>query len=293
MAGRLNIGAHMSIAEGFDQAPVLGKQVGCDCIQIFTKSNRQWRARPISDAEAAAFKTSCAENDIHPVHAHNCYLINLGASDAALRKKSEKSFALELDRAELLGLPYLIAHPGSHTGAGEKKGIAAIAGALYRLLEATKGCSVGILVETTAGQGSSIGHTFEQIAQIIGEVCEKCSEGDKRIGVCYDTCHTFAAGYDIRTPETYKETFDKFDRAIGLKRLRAFHFNDAKAEFGSRVDRHEHIGKGKLGPEAFRMLLKDPRFRDIPKFLETPKGKIGERDWDAVSLELLRKLAAS
>jgi len=293
MTERLNIGAHMSIAEGFDQAPVLGKQVGCDCIQIFTKSNRQWQARPISDDEAAAFRASCREQDVHPVHAHNCYLINLAASDAALRKKSEKSFAMELERSELLGLPCLIAHPGSHTGGGEEKGMALVAAALHRLLESTRGCKVGILVETTAGQGSSIGHTFEQIAGIIGEVCDKCSDGEQRIGVCYDTCHTFAAGYDIRTPETYKETFDKFDRVIGLKKLKAFHLNDARADFASRIDRHEHIGKGKLGPEAFKLLMKDPRFRDVPKFLETPKGKLGKRDWDAVSLELLRKLAAS
>jgi deoxyribonuclease-4 len=282
----------MSIAEGLDQAPVFGKRVGCDCIQIFTKSNRQWQARPIGDDEAAAFKASCREQDVHPVCAHNCYLINLAASDSALRKKSEKSFAMELDRCERLGLPYLIAHPGAHTGGGEEKGIALIAAALHRLLESTKSYNVGMLLETTAGQGSSIGHTFEQVAQIIGQVCETCSDGERRIGVCYDTCHTFTAGYDIRTPHAYKETFDKFDHVIGLKKLKAFHFNDAKAEFGSRVDRHEHIGKGNLGPEPFKMLMKDPRFRDIPKFLETPKGMTGKRDWDAVSLELLRRLAA-
>jgi deoxyribonuclease-4 len=279
MTGRLNIGAHISISGGIDQAPLRGKAVGCECIQIFTKSNRQWRAKDLADDEVQRFQANCRGTGIGPVYAHNGYLINLGAAGAPLRRKSEKSFAVELERAEKLGLPCLIAHPGAHAGAGEK--------AIHRLLRDTQGYGVGILLETTAGGGSTLGGRFEHLAQVIGSVSEA-----RRLGVCYDTCHTFAAGYDMRTPEAYRRTLEEFDDIVGLDRLKAFHVNDSLGGLGSHVDRHEHIGKGKLGPEPFRMILRDERFRAVPKFLETPKGMRGRREWDEINLEMLRKLAS-
>ena len=286
MARRLNIGAHMSIAGGLEQAPVRGREVGCDCIQIFTSNNRQWKARPISEAEAERFRAACRETGIHPVHAHDCYLINLASDDAAVRRRSERAFAGELERAEQLGLPWVITHPGAHGGAGEDRGLRRIAGAVTRLLRATRGYRVGILLETTAGQGSSLGRRFEHLARIIAEV------GDRgRMGVCYDTCHAFAAGYDIRTPSRFRRTFEAFDEIIGLDRLKAFHLNDSRGGLGERLDRHEHLGRGQLGLRAFGLVVRARRFRDVPKFLETPKDAPGGRPWDAINLSLLRRLA--
>ncbi len=283
----LLIGAHMSISGGIDRAPLRGKDAGCACIQIFTKSNMQWAARPLVEKEIAAFKQNCRATAIEPVVAHNCYLINLGSPDTKLAKKSLDSFLMELGRCERLGLPAIIAHPGSHTGAGEEAGLRRIAKAINDLLERTKGSKVRILVETTAGQGSNLGYRFEQLAEIMGGVKQK-----GRVGVCYDTCHTFTAGYDIRTEETYHRTMEQFEKVIGLKRIQVFHFNDSKADFGSRIDRHEHIGRGKLGKEPFRLILQDDRFASVPKILETPKGKRGRPDLDVVNLNLLRRLAA-
>lgn len=280
------IGAHMSIAGGVDQAPLRGAALGCACIQIFTKSNMQWAARPLKPKEIAAFRKHCRDAGIAPVVAHNCYLINLASPDPALAKKSLNAFLIELKRCEALGLPAIIAHPGSHSGSGEAAGLRRIAQAVNDLLERTKGAKVKILLETTAGQGATIGHRFEHLAEIISHVKKK-----SRLGICYDTCHTFAAGYDIRTEAAYHRTFEEFNSVIGLKRLQAFHFNDAKQDLGSRVDRHEHIGHGKLGRRPFRLILHDPRFRSVPKILETPKGEKGRTDWDTANLSLLRRLA--
>ena len=280
------IGAHMSISGGVDSAPLRGGVVGCACIQIFTKSNVQWRARPLTEKEIAAFKKNCAETGIRPVVAHNCYLINLGSPKRDLAAKSFDSFLMELERCRLLGLPAIIAHPGSHTGAGEAAGLRRITRAIDELLERTKGSKVKILVETTAGQGSNLGYRFEHLAEIMSGVKRK-----SRMGVCYDTCHTFAAGYDIRTEDAYRRAMEEFDRVIGLKRIEAFHFNDAKQALGSRIDRHEHIGRGKLGKEPFRLILQDARFAAVPKILETPKGKRGKTEWDVINLTLLRRLA--
>jgi len=280
------IGAHMSISGGVDRAPERAKAVGCECMQIFTKSNMQWAARPLTEKEIAAFKRKCEETGIRPVLAHNCYLINLGSPDRKLAKKSFDSFLMELERCEQLGLPAIVAHPGSHAGAGEEEGLRRITEAIDELLERTSGFQVKILVETTAGQGSNLGYRFEHLAEIISGVRQKA-----RIGVCYDTCHAFVAGYDIRTETAYRRTMREFDRVIGLKRIQAFHFNDSKADLGSRVDRHEHIGRGRLGTEPFRLILRDRRFVSIPKILETPKGKRGRADWDAINLALLRRLA--
>jgi deoxyribonuclease IV len=278
----------MSIAGGIDKAPLRGKEVGCEVIQIFTSSNRQWHTRTPGDDEVRRFHENCAKTGIWSVYAHNCYLINLGASDTALRRKSIRTFAEELDRCEKIGIPWVIAHPGLHTGAGERAGLDRIANALNVLLDGARGYKVGILLETTSGQGSSLGYCFEHLARLIESVHETA-----RVGVCYDTCHTFTAGYDIRSGAAYERTFEEFNRILGIARLKAFHFNDSVGDFNSRLDRHEHIGKGKLGSRAFQLILRDKRFRDVPKFLETPKGLKGKRDWDAISLSLLRRLVTA
>jgi deoxyribonuclease-4 len=256
----------MSIAGGLDRAPLRGKQVGCDTIQVFTKSNRQWRAKRISDQEVEAFKANLAATGIGPVVAHDCYLVNLAAPRRAVWKKSVAAFRVELERAERLGIPYLVTHPGSHAGAGEAEGLRRVTEALNALLAALPGAGVRILLETTAGQGSSLGHRFEELAAILAGV----DQAD-RVGVCLDTCHVFAAGYDIRTRDGYRKTVEDLDACLGLRRLQAIHLNDSKAGLGSRVDRHEHIGEGRLGLAPFRRLLNDPRLRRVPMILETPK----------------------
>jgi deoxyribonuclease-4 len=262
----VRLGSHMSIAGGLDKAPLRGKQVGCDTIQVFTKSNRQWRAKRLSDQEVEAFKANLAATGIGPVVAHDCYLVNLAAPRRAVWKKSVTAFRVELERAERLGIPYLVTHPGSHAGAGEAEGLRRVTEALNALLAALPGAGVRILLETTAGQGSSLGHRFEQLAAILAGV----DQAD-RVGVCLDTCHVFAAGYDIRTPDGYRKTVEDLDACLGLRRLQAIHLNDSKGGLGSRVDRHEHIGEGRLGLAPFRRLLNDPRLRRVPMILETPK----------------------
>ena len=266
LSGDVRLGSHMSIAGGLDRAPLRGKQVGCDTIQVFTKSNRQWRAKRISDQEVEAFKANLAATGIGPVVAHDCYLVNLAAPRRAVWKKSVAAFRVELEGAERLGIPYLVTHPGSHAGAGEAEGMRRVAEALNVLHAALPGAGVRILLETTAGQGSSLGHRFEQLAAILAGV----DQAD-RVGVCLDTCHVFAAGYDIRTRDGYRKTVEDLDACLGLRRLQAIHLNDSKAGLGSRVDRHEHIGEGRLGLAPFRRLLNDPRLRRVPMILETPK----------------------
>jgi deoxyribonuclease-4 len=256
----------MSIAGGLGLAPVRGREAGCEAIQIFTKSNRQWQAKPLAEADVAAFKANLADTGIGPVVAHDCYLLNLAAPQAATWTRSVEAFRVELDRAERLGIPYLVTHPGSHLGAGEADGIARVALALNTLHAARPDHRVQILLETTAGQGSSLGHRFEQLAAILDRV-----ERPERLGLCLDTCHLFAAGYDIRTAEGYAAVMRELEACLGLARVKAIHLNDSKAGLGSRVDRHEHIGRGHLGLEAFRPLLNDPRLRRVPMILETPK----------------------
>ncbi len=269
-APRLNrgvrIGSHMSIAGGLDKAPLRGKQVGCDTIQIFTKSNRQWRAKRLSDQEVEAFKANLAATGIGPVVAHDCYLVNLAAPRWAVWKKSVAAFRVELERAERLGIPFLVTHPGSHAGAGEAEGMCRVAEALNELHASLPSSGVRILLETTAGQGTSLGYQFEQLAVILAKV-----EQAARVGICLDTCHVFAAGYNIRTPDGYRRTLKELDACLGLERLKAIHLNDSKGGLGSRVDRHEHIGKGRLGLAPFRRFLNDSRLPRVPMILETPK----------------------
>src|SRR5712692_8587387 len=277
------LGAHMSIAGGVDKALLEGKKVDCDVIQIFTKSSRQWAAQPYSKEEIQTFLQNQKETGIVTVIAHDSYLLNLGSPDQALRKKSIGAFVDELERCETLSIPYLIAHPGAHVGAGELEGIKTISRSLDEVHAACPGFKVKVALEITAGQGSCLGYRFEQI----GNMIDATNESD-RLRVCFDTEHAFAAGYDMRTIEGYERTFTEFDQMIGIDRLAAFHLNDSKKEFHSRVDRHEHIGKGHIGLAAFRFLLNDQRFWGLPMCLETPKGP--DLAEDRENLALLRSL---
>lgn len=278
------LGAHMSIAGGVGNAFVRGESVGCECMQIFTKSSNQWKARPLAEQEIKEFKINIGDTGIWPVLAHNSYLINLASPDNALYEKSGDAMLIEMERAEMLGLPYIIMHPGAHVGSGEDAGLARIAGSLNNLFEKTKGYKVGLLLETTAGQGTVLGHRFEHIAEIIANV-----KDNKKVGVCLDTCHSYVAGYDIK--KRYEAVFQEFDKIIGMKRLKAFHLNDTLKGLGSRVDRHWHIGKGELGLETFKRLMRDDRFKELPMILETPKGvdELGN-DLDIVNLGILKEL---
>jgi deoxyribonuclease IV len=277
------LGAHMSIAGEVGEALIRGKQVGCECIQIFTKSSRQWASKPFSKEEIEKFKRNQIETGIGPVIAHDSYLVNLGAPDEAMRLKSVKGFIDELHRCEALGVPTLVAHPGSHVGSGIENGIKTIAKSIDEAHAASKGFKVKIALEITAGQGSNLGHTFEQMAQIFDAVVEH-----ERLRLCFDTEHAFAAGYDIRTLEGYENTFNELDKFIGIKKLAAFHLNDSIKDFHSRVDRHQHIGKGFIGLDAFRRILNDERFFGLPMCLETPKG--ADMKEDIENLATLRSL---
>ncbi|MFQ5682142.1 MAG: deoxyribonuclease IV [Candidatus Binatia bacterium] len=280
---RALLGAHMSIAGGVDKALLEGKRAGCDVIQLFTKSSRQWAAPPYRQEEIQAFLTNQKETGITIAIAHDSYLLNLGSPNDGLRKRSIRAFIDEMERCETLSIPYLVAHPGAHTGVGEEKGIDNIARSLDEIHTACPEYNVKIALEITAGQGTTLGYRFKQIRDMI----DATKESD-RLRICFDTQHAFAAGYDIRTKEGYEQTFSAFDEIIGLGLLAAFHINDSKKEFHSRVDRHEHIGKGHIGLEAFRQLMNDQRFWGLPMCLETPKGPDLKEDRD--NLSLLRSL---
>ena len=283
MTKKLLIGAHMSISGGVFNAFQHGEEVGCATIQIFTKNSNQWKAKELTSEDARKFRESQKRSGISPVVGHNAYLINLASPKKDVYDLSMEAMLVELERAELLGLPYLVMHPGAHLESGEKEGIKEIARSVDKLHQKTKGFKVKMCLETTAGQGSTIGSRFEQLAEIIDRV-----EESERLGVCYDTCHTFAAGYDIRTKKTYEETFGLFDQHIGIQKLKVIHLNDSLKDLGSRVDRHQHIGKGKIGLEGFRLLMNDRRWEKIPKILETPKE--GGTAKDIENLNLLRSL---
>lgn len=275
------LGAHMSIAGGVHHAVERGAGAGCDAIAMFTKSSNQWRAKPLSAEEVSLFRERQIEHGISPAVAHDCYLINLGSPDPFLHKRSAEAFADEIDRCDLLGLPYLVLHPGAHMGAGIEAGIARIVSAIDATMRARPASRVRILFETTAGMGSSIGSRFEEMRAILERL-----ERPERAGVCFDTCHVFAAGYDLSTEKGYHAVMENLDRVVGLERVRAFHLNDSKKGLGCRLDRHEHIGAGALGVTAFWCLMNDPRFDGVPMFLETPKGE--DLAEDKVNLSLLR-----
>lgn len=263
----MRFGAHMSIAGGLHKAFALGQRAGCDTIQIFSKNQQQWRGKPLSAAEIALFQAEQQRSGLGPLVVHDSYLINLASPKDDLWEKSIAAFADELERCQALGIPYLVTHPGAHTGAGEQAGLAREAQALNRLLDAGVGGDVQILLETTAGQGSCLGYRFEHLAQLI-----ELTTHSERLGVCVDTCHLLAAGYDIRSAEACAATFAEFDRVVGIERIKVFHLNDSQKDLASRVDRHTHIGAGYVGLAGFRAIVNDPRFAGLPMILETPKG---------------------
>jgi deoxyribonuclease IV len=282
------LGAHQSIAGGYYKSIERGHAVGCQCVQLFTKNNNQWRAKELTREDATLFQARLAELGVtHPL-AHDSYLINLASPDPALWKLSVDSFVIELLRAEWLGIPYVVTHPGAYTTSSEEAGIATIVRALDEVHRQTRGIKAQVLLENTAGQGSCLGCRFEQLAAMIDGV-----EDPDRLGVCIDTCHTFAAGYPLGTQKDYKATMRTLEKTVGLKLVRAFHLNDSAKPLGSRVDRHAHIGRGEMGKEPFRLLLGDRRFRKVPMYLETPKGEEKGKDLDEINLRTLRRLVAT
>jgi len=277
------LGAHTSTEGGVAAALDLASKLGFTAMQIFSKNNNRWSAKPFSEKEINDFRTKHANSIIQFTVVHDSYLINLCASSSEILEKSRTAYLDELNRCEQLGIPYLNFHPGSHMGAGEKEGIKLIAESLNIAHEKTKGFKVNSMIEVTAGQGSTLGYRFEQVREIIDLI-----EVKNRMAVCIDTAHIFAAGYDIKSPVSYEETIKEFDEIVGLKLLKCIHMNDSKKPLGSRVDRHEHIGKGFIGKEGFKNIMNDKRLEHVPKVLETPKGK--EHLEDVENLKVLKSL---
>jgi deoxyribonuclease-4 len=275
------LGAHVSTAGGLARAPENGRAIAAEAIQVFTRNQVQWKGRPVGKREAAAFRAALATSGIRVVLSHGSYLVNLASPVRALLHRSRAAFLAEMRRCHALGIPHLIFHPGAHMGAGEEAGLATIAQSLDHVLERGAALDVMPLLEVTAGQGSTLGHRFEHLAEILARL-----RRPERVGVCLDTCHLYAAGYDIATPRGYDRTLAELDRHVGLRKVRAMHLNDAKLGLGSRRDRHESIGRGHLGLATFRRVVRDPRFREVPKVLETP-GPLAR--WEA-ELRLLRRL---
>ena len=277
------LGAHMSIAGGPANALLRGRSIGCDTVQVFTRNANRSRSKALTPDQIKDFQQARAATGIHPVVAHSSYLINLGTPDDDLWQRSLDALILEMGCCQQLGIHDYVLHPGAHKGSGEQAGLARIATALDAALSATDDSQVAIVLENTAGQGSSLGYSFEHLAWLVEHV--DTTDG---LGVCFDTAHALEAGYEFRQPESYARTWERFDDLIGIERLRVIHLNDSKRDLGSRVDRHEHIGKGFVGLEAFRMLVNDPRLRSVPMFLETPKGP--DMREDVENLALLRSL---
>ena len=276
-------GAHQSIAGGVFNAVYRGQKATCDTIQIFNKSNNQWRAKKLGVEEIDRFFAAIEETGVSVVCSHTSYLINIASPDVSLREKSYKSLTEEMERCELLRIPVLVMHPGSHVGSGEEVGMNTIAEQINRLFDVLADNRVVLALEATAGPGTNLGSKFEQLAHIIDLV-----EDEDRIGVCLDSCHMFAAGYQLVEPKGYRRTIRAFDEIIGLERLKVFHLNDSLKEFDSRRDRHEHIGKGHIGLEGFRNIVNDRRLKKVPMILETPKGE--DLAEDRENLTVLRGL---
>ncbi|MDA1202310.1 MAG: deoxyribonuclease IV [Planctomycetota bacterium] len=288
-------GAHQSIAGGYDQAVSRAVETGCEALQVFTRNINQWKTTPIAPAAAAAFRAAVQEAGLRFVVAHDSYLINPASADPDLRRKSIAGLVEELRRAETLGIPWVVAHPGAAGEQPRAKAVARAAAGIATALGRTSRLAAGILIETTAGQGSCLGDSFEEIAAMLAAIDAKPGLR-KRVGVCLDTCHVFAAGYPLAPANALDETLTTFDRAIGLDRLLCIHANDSKRERGSRVDRHEAIGQGKIGRKAFELLVNHPRLAGIPWILETPKeGADGRPDprLDRKNLGLLRRFRRS
>jgi deoxyribonuclease IV len=274
----------MSIAGGVHRAIERARSIECSAMQIFVKNNMQWFARPFTRPQIKAFLEHPQRGELGAVFAHANYLINLAATDPEFYANSIRALSEELKRTDQLGLPFLVLHPGAHLGAGEETGLKKVVSSIDRVFALLPKAKARIALETTAGQGSCLGHTFEHLAYIIAHVREPA-----RLCVCLDTAHVFAAGYDLTSAAGTRKMFREFERTIGLQHLVALHLNDSKTMRGSRIDRHAHIGKGQIGSEAFRFIMRDWRFRKIPKVLETPKGK--ELREDVENMERLRQIA--
>ena len=266
----MHLGAHVPITGGVFNAPGHGDAIGAEAIQIFTRNQMQWACRPLRSEECAAFREALAKSGVRRVLTHGSYLMNLASPSPDFLSRSRACLVTEIERCHLLGIPYVVLHPGAHMGQGEEEGLSAIARSLDHVLERTEGLDVMPLLEVTAGQGTSLGHRFEHLAAILDRV-----RAPERVGVCLDTCHVWAAGYDIRTPEGYEETLRSFARLVGLRKIKAVHLNDSKRERGSRVDRHARAGEGLLGLDTLARFLNDGRFRGLPLVVETP-GPLAE-----------------
>ena len=290
----MRLGAHISSAGGVYNAFARGADIGCDTMLVFTKSNRQWKAKPLTEKDISSYQEAAVEYDtIFPVAVHASYLINIASPDSEIWEKSYQALKVEIERAGALGIPLITFHPGSYMSTDEQTGLAAIAQGLRRLLDETADSASGttVCLETMAGQGTNLGYRFEHLAQILDD----CG-GDPRLGVCLDTCHVFAAGYDIRTPETYEATLAEFDRVAGLEQIKVFHFNDSKFGLGERKDRHAHIGEGFIGLQGFANFINDPRWAGHAAHIETPKKEKddegNEVEMDPVNMAALRGLVA-
>ena len=288
----MRIGAQMSTAGGIHRAYKRGQETGCESILLFTKSNRQWAAKPLTGDDIAKFEAAAAEYEqIFPVAAHASYLINIASDKPDLWEKSRRALKIELERAGQLGIPFLTFHPGAYVNADEETGLANIARGLQSVLDETAVTAPNTILclETMAGQGTTLGHKFEHLAYLLA-----ATDHHPRLGVCFDTCHVFAAGYDIRTADAYAATMAEFDQVVGLAHIKCFHFNDSKFELGAKKDRHAHIGEGHIGAEGFGCFLNDPRWADHPAHLETPKTETDEDgtevEMDPVNLDVLRGL---
>lgn len=278
--------AHMSTAGGLHKAVLAAGEIGFATLQLFTKNNNQWNAKPLTDDQIRTFRDCLSQSGLTNPVAHNSYLINLASPTDDLWNRSIEAMVVELERAEALGIGDVVAHPGAHVGSGEAEGLTRIARALDEVHHRTRGLSVRIDLETTAGQGSCLGHRFEHLGRILRDVAEP-----ERLGICVDTCHVFAAGYSLADEASYNATIEELDREIGLGRIRVLHLNDSVKDRGSRVDRHAGIGLGRMGLESFRRVVTDPHFAAVPMILETPKGvsESGE-ELDTVNLRVLRGL---
>lgn len=282
----LALGSHVSASGGVDLTLARGEELGLESLQLFSKNERQWQAKPLDPAVIGRFHEEVARTGITKLVVHDSYLINLASPKPDILAKSLPAFADELARCDVLGIPYLVTHPGAHTGSGVEAGIERFAASLNEIYASMPDSTTLTLLETTAGQGTTLGRSFEEIAAIIERVEQK-----ERVGVCLDTCHVFAAGYDFRTPELYAAMMNDFDATIGLDRLKAIHLNDSKNPLGSNKDRHDHIGDGEIGLEGFRPFMNDTRLTGIPGILETEKDAKGE--YDRRNLATLRSLVAA
>ena len=281
-------GSHLSIAGGYYKAVDEAGRLGFDSVQIFTKNNNQWNGKPLVEDDIRRFRESLERHAISRPISHNSYLINLASPDDALWQRSIDAMVVELERAERFGIAHVVAHPGAHVGSGEEAGLSRIATGLGEVLKRTRKLAASVALEATAGQGSCLGWRFEHL----GEIMRQCGWPD-RITCCLDSCHLFAAGYELAPKRRYTATMKAFDQAVGVDRLVAWHLNDSKKALGSRVDRHEHLGRGHLGLEPFTLIVGDRRFRDLPMNLETPKATDPEsgREWDSINLEILKGFA--